>query len=156
MTTFSAGNGQFTPATTNDNFTLDATGNTYYMARVVMFGWGGSNASSNGYRTRWARPTQAATGAGTTLTWGAADPNFNTPLIKCFSTYATSQAVLPADPNGNLYATDWNNQGGTGVVALPLNNPWIIIGGVLIGQLSCRNTKGTDASLSSYNVYWDE
>lgn len=156
MTTFSAGNGQFTPATNNDNWTLDLTANTYYTARIIMFGWGGSNASSNGYRTRWVRPTTAATGTKTSLTTGSADPNFNTALATCQSTYATSQAVLPADPAGNLYATDWNNQGGTGVVALPLNNPWIVIGGVLQGQFSCRNTKGVDASLSSYQVYWDE
>jgi len=156
MTTFAAGNGQFTPSTTNDNWTLDMTGGTYYVAKIIMFGWGGSNASSNGYRTRWVRPTTAAAGTKTALTWGSADPNYNTPQAAVVSTYATSQATLPADPNGNLYATDWNNQGGTGVVALPLNNPWLVVGGVLTGQFSCRNTKGTDASLSSYNVYWDE
>jgi len=156
MTTFNSNNGQFTPSTTNDNWTLDMTTQAYYVGRVIMVSWGGSNASSNGYRTRWVRPTTAAAGTRTVLTIGSADPNYNTALGIVASTYGTSQATLPADPNGNLYAVDWNNQGGTGLVALPQNNPWVVVGGILTGQLSCRNTKGTDASLSSYAVYWDE
>lgn len=156
MTTFNANNGAFVPSTTNDNWTLDMTAQTYYIARVMMVTWGGSNTSSAGYRTRWVRPTTAASGTKTSLTIGSADPNYNTALATVQSTYGTSQAVLPADPAGNLYATDWNNQGGTGQIILPQNNPWMVIGGALNGQLSCRNTKGTDASLSSYTIYWDE
>lgn len=156
MPTFSGGNGAFTPSTTNDNWTLDMTAQTYYQATVRMFGWGGSNTSSAAYRTRWTRPTSAGTGSKTSLTLAYHDPNYNSAGGTLQSTYGTLQPVLASDPSGNLYATDWNNQGGVGVVALPLANPWLIIGGILQGGLSCRNTKGTDASLSSYQVTWDE
>lgn len=156
MTTFNATNGAFVPSLTNDNLTLDMTGQTYLVARVMMVTWGGSNTSSAGYRTRWTRPTTGGTGAKTSITIASMDPNYNTAGATVQSTYGTSQPVLAADPGANLYATDWNNQGGTGQVILPQNNPWVIVGGILTGQLSCRNTKGTDASLSSYTIYWDE
>lgn len=156
MPTVSGGNGAFTPSTTNDNWTLDMTAQTYLQCRVVMFGWGGSNTSSAAYRTRWTRSTAAGVGTKTSLTLAYHDPNYTTAGATLNSTYGTTQPTVAADPGGNLYATDWNNQGGVGVVALPLANPWIIVGGILAGSLSCRNTKGTDAGLSSYQVTWDE
>ena len=74
------------------------------------------------------------------------------------STYGTSQPTLVGDPGANLYATDWNNQGGSGILILPLAQPWWILGngGVNKQQLSCRNTKGVDGGLSSYNLAWEE
>lgn len=153
------GGGSFQPSTTNDNWTLDAQGTTGVFARVTQVSWGGSNTSSNGYRTRWTRASTLGTGAGTAITNIANNPNYTTPAAALFSTYATTQPTLVADPGANLYATDWNNQGGSGILILPLAQPWWILGagGVNKQELNCRNTKGTDAgALSSYNVAWEE
>lgn len=155
MPTFTAGNGAFTPSTTNDCWTLDAVG-TGVFGKVVAIGWGGSATTSTGYRTRWTRPTTAGVGGKTALTLAFHQPNYTAAAFTATSTYATTQPVLAADPAGNLYATDWNAQGGIGMIVMPLANPWWVSTGVLQGALSCRNTKGTDASLSSYEVTWEE
>lgn len=155
MPTYSGGNGAFTPSTSNDNWTLDA-GTAGYTARIVSFGWGGRVTVSTGYRTRWTRPTAAGTGSKTALTIANADPMYTAPLLTLSSTFATTQPTLAADPAGNLWAQDWNAQGGVGLVTLPLNNQWIITNGLLQGELSCRNVAGTDASGSSYHVTWQE
>lgn len=152
---YSGGNGAFTPSTTADNWTLDLSAQAYYQARVVAIACGGSNTSSAGYRTRWTRPTGAGSGSVTGLTLGYGDPNYTSAHGALNSAYATPP-TLAADPAGNLFAVDWNNQGGQIVLTLPLADQWLVIGGVLTGQLSCRNTKGTDASLSSYQVIWEE
>ena len=73
-----------------------------------------------------------------------------------YSSYATTQSTLAADPAGNLHRQDWNGQGGLGFVALPLANPWWISSGVLQSTIACRNTHGTDANASSYHVVWEE
>lgn len=155
MPTFSGGNGAFTPSTTNDNWTIDAVG-TGVFGKVVELTWGGSGTSSIGYRTRWTRPTAAGVGAKTALTLGFRQPNYATAAFTLTSTYATTQPTLAADPAGNVFSMDWNVQGGGGVYIPPLNNPIWVSTGVLQGALSCRNTKGTDASLSSYQVTWEE
>lgn len=155
MPTFSAGNGAFTPSTTNDNWTLDAVG-TGVFGKIVMIGWGGRLTTSTGYRTRWTRPTTAGTGAKTALTIGFSQPNYAAAAFTATSTYATTQPVLAADPSGNLWAQDWNAQGGVGVIVPPLANPWWVATGVLQGALSCRNIAGTDANGSSYHVEWEE
>jgi hypothetical protein len=157
MPSFAGGNGAFTPATTTDNWTLDAGATATVFARVTQISWGGSNTSSNGYRTRWTRPTTLAVTAPVAIT--IAPNNFSYTSAGCaLNSSYTTPAVLTADPGNNLYATDWNNQGGSGILILPLAQPWWIIGGTLVNktQLSCRNTKGVDASLSSYNVAWEE
>ena len=155
MPTFSGGNGQFTPSTSNDNWTLDAVG-TGVFGKVVMFGWGGSGTTSSGYRTRWTRATSAGTGSKTALTIAYQQPNYTTAAFTLTATFGSTQPTLATDPSGNLWAEDWNVQGGTGVIVLPLANPWWVATGVLQSELNCRNTKGTDASLSSYNVTWEE
>lgn len=155
MPTFTAGNGQYTPSLTNDNWTLDAVG-TGVFGKIIAVGWGGSLTTSSGYRTRWVRPTAVATGGKTALTIGFHQPNYVTAAFTATSTFATTQPTLPADPAGNLYATDWNGQGGLGILIMPLANPWWIVTGVLTGEFSCRNTKGIDASGSSYEVTWEE
>ena len=152
---FSAGNGAFTPSTSQDNWTLDASATTGITIRVVMITWGGSNSSSNGYRTRWTRPSTLGTSTFTGIT--VANDNPNVAPAGLFGTYVTAP-VLVADPGANLFATDWNNQGGSGILIKPLAQPWWLLGngGVNKQQLSCRNTKGVDASLSSYQVEWQE
>src|SRR6266853_4630581 len=158
MPSFAAGNGAFTPSTTNDNWSLDAQAVTGVFGRVTQVSWGGSGTSSIGYRTRWTRPSTLGTGAGTAITNAGNNPNFVTPALALFSTYATTQPTLVADPGTNLFAQDWNVQGGGGILILPLAQPWFILGNAGVNKqvLSCRNTKGTDASLSSYNVAWEE
>src|SRR5262249_39340530 len=93
----------------------------------------------------------------TALTAAGNNPNYTTSGCALNASYAAA-IVLAADPSTNLYATDWNVQGGGGILILPLAQPWWVLGngGVNKQQLSCINTKGTDASLSSYNVAWEE
>jgi len=155
MPTFSAGNGAFTPSTTNDNWTLDAVG-TGVFGKIVAIGWGGRLTTSTGYRTRWTRPTAAGTGAKTAITLAYHQPNYTTAAFTATSTYASTQPTLAADPAGNLWAQDWNAQGGVGVLVMPLANPWFVATGVLQGCLSCRNVAGTDANGSEYMVTWEE
>jgi hypothetical protein len=152
MPTYTSGNGAFTPATNQDNWTLDSQ-TAGVFGKVVMISWGGSGVSSVGYRTRWVRPTTIGSSTFTSLGQSFSQPNFAT-VGSRVGTFATAP-VLPADPI-NLHAQDWNVQGGTGVIVPPLANPWWFINGILTGQISCRNTKGTDASLSSYDVTVEE
>lgn len=155
MPTFSAGNGAFTPSTTNDNWTLDAVG-TGVFGKIIAIGWGGRLTTSTGYRTRWTRPTAAGTGGKTALTLAFHQPNYTAAAFTATSTYATTQPTLAVDPAGNLWAQDWNAQGGVGMIVMPLANPWWVATGVLQGALSCRNVAGTDASGSEYMVTWEE
>ncbi len=155
MPTFSANQGAFTPSTTNDNWTLDAVG-TGVFGKIIVIGWGGRLTTSTGYRTRWTRPTAAGTGAKTALTLAYHQPNYTTAAFTATSTYATTQPTLAADPSGNLWAQDWNAQGGVGAVVLPLANPWWVATGVLQGAFSCRNVAGVDANGSEYMVTWEE
>jgi len=147
MPTYTSGNGAFTPATNQDNYTVDSQ-TAGVFGKVVAIGWGGSGTSSVGYRTRWVRPTTIGSSTFTALTAGFHQPNYVT-FGSRFGTFLTAP-VLPADPAGNLWANDWNVQGGVGLIVMPLANPWFFVNGILTGQISCRNTKGVDASLSSY------
>jgi len=133
MPTFNAGNGAFTPSTTNDNWTLDAVG-TGVFGKVISIGWGGSLTTSTGYRTRWVRPTTAGTGTKTALTIGYNQPNYIAAAFTATSTYGTAQPVLPTDPAGNLHAQNWNAQGGVGMIVMPLANPWWVSTGRLRAQ----------------------
>ena len=153
MPNFTGNNGAFTPSTSGDNWTLDAQ-TAGVVARVIQISWGGSGATSIGYRTRWVRPTTVGSSTFTSLTPGASNPNYTTPGARV-GTFAT-QPTLGADPAGNLFASDWNVQGGVGVIVHPIADPWFIVFGSATQQISCRNTKGTDASLSSYAVEWAE
>jgi hypothetical protein len=151
MPTFNFSRGSFTPSTTNDNLTVEANvAGTF--GRIVAFGFGGRLTTSTGYRTRWVRPTAAGAGAGTLITHGAHNPAYNTPTLRCVSTYATTQPALPADGTGELWAQDWNAHGSIAYVALPLSNPWWIVNGALANSISCRNVAGVDANGSSYDV----
>ena len=152
MPSFSGHQGAFTPATNQDNWTLEADG-TGDMARVISIGWGGRLTTSTGYRTRWVRPTTAGASTFTALGNEPGHPGYATPLCR-IGTFLTAP-VLPTDPD-NLHAQDWNAHGGVGYVVMPLAREWIVINGLLQGQISCRNVAGTDASGSSYGTTWDE
>jgi hypothetical protein len=153
MPTYTGGNGAFTPSTSQDNYTVDSQSAGVF-GKVISIGWGGSGTSSVGYRTRWTRPTTIGSGAFTSLVPAYHQPNYTT-FGSRIGTFATVP-VLGADPGANLWANDWNVQGGVGLITLPLANPWFFVNGVLTGQVSCRNTKGTDASLSSYEATVEE
>jgi hypothetical protein len=153
MPSYTSGNGAFTPATNQDNWTLDSQ-TAGVFAKVIAIGWGGRLTTSTGYRTRWTRPTTIGSSTFTALTNAYHQPNYAT-VGSRVGTFAT-QPVLAADPAGNLWAQDWNAQGGMGMVVMPLANPWWIVNGILTGQVSCRNIAGTDANGSSYEVTVEE
>lgn len=152
MPGFTGNQAAHTPSTSTDNYTLDAdaAGDN---ARIRWIGWGGERTSSTAYRTRWVRPTTAATSTFTAIGTEVQNPGFGTALCR-FGTFATA-AVIPAAPDA-LYTTSWNAHGGLGMIVLPQGMEWIIINGLLQGQLSCRNDVGTDASGSSYSLGWEE
>lgn len=152
--TYTSGNGAHTPATNQDNWTLDAGASGTNFAKVIAIGWGGRLTTSTGYRTRWTRPTTAGSSTFTALTNAYHSPNFAT-VVTRVGTFATAP-TLAADPAGNLWAQDWNAQGGMGMVVMPLANPWFLLTGILQGQISCRNIAGVDAGASSYEVTVEE
>jgi hypothetical protein len=156
MSQFSGGNGAFTPSTTSDNWTLHADAASE-MGKIKMFGWGGRGTTSTGYRTRWARPTTDPTGAGTAITVARTSPAV-APVCALNSVYATTQATLPTDPGGNLFAIDWNVLGGGGEIVLPIGGEWFVVNSATAGTslVSCRNVAGVDANLSNYTVQWEE
>lgn len=153
MPSFAANNGAFTPSTSQDNYTVDSQ-TAGVFGKIVMINWGGRLTTSTGYRTRWTRPTTIGSSTFTALTLAYEQPNYTSAGARC-GTFATAP-VLASDPAGNLFATDWNAQGGVGVVVHPLADPWWFVNGVLTGQISCRNIAGTDAAGSSYGVKWEE
>lgn len=154
MPTFQGGNGAFTPTTTQDNWTLDTKATAGVFGKIVEIGWGGSLATSTGYRTRWTKPGTVGSSTFTSLNPVGANPQYNTPTMQ-LGTFATAP-VLQADPGFNLWAQNWNGQGGVGVIVLPLANPWWLVNAATTGQVSCRQVTGTDASGSSFHVGWEE
>ncbi|MFQ5741988.1 MAG: hypothetical protein ACE5HV_00185 [Acidobacteriota bacterium] len=144
----------FTPSLTDDNYTLegDTSGD---LAKVRMVNWGGELVASTAYRTRWVRPTTAGVGAGTAGSVEAHNPRFAAPLTSFFTTYATTQPVLPATPDA-LFLTAWNAHGGLGILVLPPGMEWEVAFGLLTASLSCRNLVGVDANGSTYGIGWEE
>jgi hypothetical protein len=142
------------PLTTNDNWNLNANAATE-VGKVVAIGWGGSLISPVAYRTRWTRPTTLGSGASTLIVPAVHGPNAATPLLE-LARYTGTPSVLAADPSGNLHTQNWNAFGGLGLINLPIDDPWFVINGLLQGQIACRNTVGTDAGGSSYQVTWKE
>lgn len=154
MPEFNGGVLSITPNTSNDNWTLSAVSTAHMMAKIYQFSWGGQLTTSAAYATRWVRPTAAGT-TGTVITLGYGQPFYTAAGAGLCSTW-TTQPVIPAAGVGNLFAQSWNAQGGNGVIVHPLDKEWWIQADTLIGQMSCRNTAGTDASGSTYYVSWKE
>ena len=154
MPTYTSGNGAFTPSTASDNWTLDSVPTAGTFGKVVAFGWGGRETTSTAYRTRWTRPTTGGTSTFTALTNAYHQPNYAAvgSRVGTFVTVPT----LAADPSGNLWAQDWNGQGGVGAIVLPLANPWWFVSAILAGQISCRNVAGTGVSTTSYECTVEE
>lgn len=154
MSAFACERGAFTPATNQDNWTLEAD-TSGDVLQVSQIGWGGRLTASTGYRTRWTRPTTGGSSTFTALTHALLGPNLGATALGRIGTFATAP-TLATDPAGNLHAQDWNAHGGLGFVVLPLATPWYLVNGQLTGQLSCRNVAGVDANGSDYSVQWVE
>jgi len=163
MPTFTATHYSFTPSawsiSSTPNWCLDSVG-TGVFGKVTMIGWGGDGTTSTGYSTRWIRPTTAGTGAKTSVFVGWNQPNYTVPAFTCTASYGTSQPIVGvvggAAASAELWAQNWNVQGGVGIIVHPLANPWWVATGVLQGALECQNVSGVDANLSSYSVSWEE
>lgn len=154
MAQFSAQNANFTPSTSQDNWLLD-TNATTALGKIKVISWGGSDTTSNGYRTRWYRPTTIGSSTFTALTVQAAN-SAATNIVRA-GTFATA-ATPPAEPV-SLMEQAWNSLGGGGVVVLPIGGEWFVFGNgatTVAGQIGCRNTAGVGANLSSYGVIWEE
>lgn len=156
MPSFTANRGSFTPvanATQVDNWVLTHL-TVGQSGKVKMINWGGRGTTSTGYRTRWGRVNNTPA-TPTALTLTSSNPVAS--AMGSVNTYGT-QATIAADPAG-LFAQDWNVLGGGGVVVLPIGGEWITVGGALgtaFNQIGCGNIAGSDASLSSYGVTFEE
>jgi hypothetical protein len=154
MPEFYGGSVSITPNTTNDNWTLNAVNTAHSFGKIFEIFWGGQLTTSQGYATRWTRPTAAGT-TPTVITLGYGQPQYVTANANLSSTW-TTQPALAVSPSGNLFGQSWNAQGGQGSIVLPLDKEWWVHADFLTGQFSCRNTVGTDASGSSYFIGWKE
>lgn len=141
---------QFTPSTTNDNFTLDP--GTTHVGYVLEVWWGGSITTSTGFETRVARSSGAA-GAGTAGNVAKSNPLNGTQVIVFNTTYATTQPTLDA---GDLWAEDWNPDGGVIRYHCAPNEEWVISGLAGSKTISCRNSVGTTASSMNAGASWGE
>ena len=154
MPEFNGGVLSITPNTANDNWTLHTPQTAHMFCKIYQFSWGGQLTTSAAYATRWTRPTTVGTTI-TAITLGYGQPFYVAAGAQLGSTW-TTQPVLPAAGVGNLFAQSWNGQGGNGVIVMPLDKEWWVQADTLVGQFSCRNTAGTDATGSSYYVSWKE
>lgn len=138
-----------TPATTTDNWTLDAAATE--VGALYFVEAGGEVTSSAAMRTRWTTSSGAA-GALTALsTILKTDPvqQALTNLIAFGSPYASTQPTLDA---GDWYAESWNAHGGLVRYQAGLPQDELVIIGAK--TVSCRNAVGT--STSSYICKWRE
>jgi hypothetical protein len=158
----------FTPTTTNPvgaatnagNYTLVAGPTTVpvvgTMGKVKYVTWGGAGTTSTGYRTRWARCTTDPVGNFTPLTFSKTSP-VSTATCAPVLQWVTSGPTVAAEP-ANLFAISWNVLGGGGILVLPIGSEWMVVGSATIGTsyITCINTAGTDANISTYGIQWSE
>ena len=157
MSVYSALRSTITPSLTADNWTLSALTNgttTTNSCRVVAVHWGGEVTTSTAMQTEVKRPTTASVGAITAITKGTAHPN-SVPICVVASTWATTQAVIPAVGVGVLIGESWNAHGGIFYWhAGNADEELVLLGNILTGQISCRNFTGTGTS--SYGLTYRE
>jgi hypothetical protein len=136
-----------TPATTTDNWTLDAGSGE--VGRIIEVTVSGEIATSGAMATRVAK-SSGASGALTTIsTIMKPFPSAPTNAIDFGTPYAVTQPTLDA---GAWFARSWNAHGGyIHYWADPAYEALYFIGAKTV---SCRNTVGT--STSSYTVRWEE
>lgn len=135
----------------NGTMTMTTVGD---IAKVKMFGWGGSDTSLISYSTRWARVTNTPATVVTTFGITATSPGITS--NGGVFTYTTTPTGV-ASPAG-LYQVDWNSQGGGGTIVLPIGGEWFISGGALgttYSQIGCGNVVGASAN-TSFPWTWEE
>ena len=145
--------GGITPATTDDNWTVEGAQGEF--GRIIEVSWGGEATTSTAMRTRVQRSaSQAGAGTAGDIT-ELGQPAGGAPLLAFFTTYATTQPTLDA---GALFGTSWNAHGGViRWLADPGEGFWIVgtAGTPAADQtISCRNDVGT--ATSSYACVWEE
>ena len=158
----------FTPTLTNPvagttnagNYTLMAGTSTApvvgTMGKVKYVSWGGASTTSVGFRTRWARPSTDPTGNAAALTFSKSNP-VSTATCAPVLQWASSGPTVAAEP-ANLFAISWNVLGGGGILVLPIGSEWMVVGSATIGTsyITCINTAGVTADVSSYSIQWSE
>lgn len=134
-----------TPATNDDNWTLDAGTDEY--GKIKSFSTWGEVTTGAVIQGRVARSGSAA-GAGTPGNEQPLHPHGAASAIDFFTTYATTQPTLTA---GALIPFGYNANGGGVYLIFPERDAPDIVGSETV---SCRNDVGT--SQSSYCVGWEE
>ncbi len=132
-----------TPATTADNWTLNAAADEH--GKILELRMSGEVTTTNAMRTRVARAASGATP--TSATPGKLHPKSPANLIDFVTTW-TTQPTLNAD---DLFAESWNAHGGVLRWLAAPGEELVIIGAE---QISCRNEVGVQAS--TYSVVWEE
>ena len=138
-----------TPATNDDNWTLDFVSAGVGMVKEIY--WGGETTSSTAMRTRVARSNGEAgaqTGGNTAKPDGANTPSAQIDFV---TTYASTQPTLEA---GSLFAMGWNAHGGMIRWQKNMRDGFFMITGETLDLISCRN--GTGTGQSTYGVEWEE
>lgn len=161
MSVYTAITGTITPALATDNWTLSAGANgatTTNSGRIVSVHWSGEVTTSTAMETEVKRPTTASTGAATNITAGRTHPNAiasGSGLLNAAISWATTDPTIPGVGVGVLIGSSWNAHGGIFYWhAGNFDEEFACIGGLLTGQISCRNFTGTGAS--NYGLGWRE
>lgn len=138
----------------NWGLTIATVGN---IGKTKMISWGGSDTSLVSMSTRWARPTNTPV-TPTSIMTPVVTSGGGAVAVATFNTYATPPSA-GSSPANNLFAQDWNSQGGGGVIVLPIGGEWFFPGAALasasFAMIACGNVVGASAN-TSYGVQWEE
>jgi len=122
------------------------------LARVKMINWGGADTSLISAQVRWSRVTNTpATPTALTIT----PTNPGTTATATCNTYGT---IATAVANVQLFIQAWNQQGGGGVVVLPIGGEWQVVGGALgttYNQIGCGTVAGSGTNCT-FGITWEE
>jgi len=149
MAVYTGNDAGITPATTDDNWTLDAVATE--TGQILEVGWGGEATASTAMRTRLARGSGAAA-TPVVGTPGKRHPNSVANLI-AFTTGWTTQPTIDAVPQDLIPVQSWNAHGGVVRWLAAPGEEIVMIGGTNV-YICCRNAIGV--GVSSYGVTWDE
>jgi len=149
MAVYTGNDAGITPATTDDNFTLEPAAST--SGRILEVGWGGEATASTAMRTRLARSTGGATPVAGTP---GKRHNNSVANVIIFITGWTTQPTIAAVPQDLIPIQSWNAHGGV-VRWLAAPGEEIVMTDFSGAEnVSCRNAVGV--GVSSYGCSWDE
>lgn len=138
----------------NFGLTIVTVGN---LGKVKLISWGGGDTSLISYSSRWARPNNTPA-TPTSIMTPVITSGGGAAAVATFNTYSTAPASA-TQPAGNLFAQDWNSQGGGGVVVLPIGGEWFFPGAALASasfcMIACGNVTGASAN-TSFGIQWEE